>query len=260
MPQKVLNGLDLQSQKIISLADPTGTQDAATKNYVDNVARGLDWKPSVKALASANVASLSGTTTIDGIALSAGDRVLLIGQTTASQNGPWVVNAGAWTRPTDFNDGTSATSGAAFSVEQGTSFGDKVYMLTTDGAITVGTTSLAFSTLGGGTVYTGSNGVSVSGSAITGVAVASGGLTVGASGFQVDTSKVPFKYATNVPSGSTTATITHNLGTTDVIVQVYEIGTGNLVQCDVQAATTNTVVLTNAVTWAATTYRCVVHA
>lgn len=55
----------------------------------------------VQACATGNVA-LTGTQTIDGIALAAGDRVLLTGQTTASQNGPWVVAAGAWSRPTDF--------------------------------------------------------------------------------------------------------------------------------------------------------------
>ena len=35
MSYKVANGLNLQSQKIVSLADPTAAQDAATKQYVD---------------------------------------------------------------------------------------------------------------------------------------------------------------------------------------------------------------------------------
>lgn len=35
MPQKVLNGLDLEGQKIIDVQDPSSAQDAATKNYVD---------------------------------------------------------------------------------------------------------------------------------------------------------------------------------------------------------------------------------
>jgi hypothetical protein len=76
------------SQKITNLADPTTSTDAATKNYVDNVAQGLSTKQSVRALAASNIA-LTGTQTIDGVALSAGDTVLCIAQTTGSQ---WIVH------------------------------------------------------------------------------------------------------------------------------------------------------------------------
>src|SRR6201998_4323378 len=58
--------------KLINLLDPTTSTDAATKNYVDNVAQGLSTKTSVRALAAANI-TLSGTQTIDGVALAAGD-------------------------------------------------------------------------------------------------------------------------------------------------------------------------------------------
>ena len=46
---KVMNGLDLQSQKITNLADPSANTDATNKQYVDNVARGLYWKAPVRA-------------------------------------------------------------------------------------------------------------------------------------------------------------------------------------------------------------------
>ena len=49
MARKILNGLDLQSQKIINVASPSSSTDAANKNYVDNLVNGLSWKNAVRA-------------------------------------------------------------------------------------------------------------------------------------------------------------------------------------------------------------------
>ena len=67
------------NQKASGLADPTVGTDAATKQYVDNVAQGLDAKRSVKAATTTNI-TLSGTQTVDGVALIANDRVLVKNQ------------------------------------------------------------------------------------------------------------------------------------------------------------------------------------
>lgn len=64
---------------------------------------GLD---AAKAVATANVA-LTGLQVLDAYQTVAGDVVLLVGQTTGSQNGPWVVAAGAWTRPSWFASGST---------------------------------------------------------------------------------------------------------------------------------------------------------
>src|SRR5690606_4558952 len=87
--------IDVNNQRITDLGTPTSDADAATKAYVDTVAQGLDAKPSVRAVAVANVATRNGTgQTVDSVALSGvGMRVLLAGQSTASQNGIWVVQA-----------------------------------------------------------------------------------------------------------------------------------------------------------------------
>ncbi|AAU90976.1 putative prophage MuMc02, head decoration protein [Methylococcus capsulatus str. Bath] len=141
--------VSMNSQRITNLADPTGAQDAATKAYVDSVASGLDWKQSVRAATTANI-TLSGTQTVDGVALVAGDRVLVKNQTTASQNGVYVVAAGAWGRATDFDSNAEVTAGACMFVSEGTVNGDQTWVLTTNDAIALGTTSLTFAQMSGG--------------------------------------------------------------------------------------------------------------
>ncbi|HWO99763.1 MAG TPA: hypothetical protein VNL74_03965 [Methylococcus sp.] len=141
--------VSLNSQRITNLADPTAAQDAATKAYVDSVASGLDWKQSVRAATTANI-TLSGTQTIDGVAVVAGDRVLVKNQTTASQNGVYVVSAGAWSRASDFDANAEVTAGACMFVSEGTTNGNQTWVLTTDDPITVGTTALTFAQMSGG--------------------------------------------------------------------------------------------------------------
>lgn len=244
-------GLDLLLQKIINLGDPTAPTDATTKQYVDNLIRGLDWKQSVKAASTTNHA-LTGTQTVDGYAAVAGDRVLLKAQTNAAENGIWVVAAGAWSRPTDYNDSTAVTASAAVTVEQGTTNHDSVWILTTDGTITVDTTATAWSALGGGITYTAGNGILITGASIAAVAGTGGGLLVTSGGITVDRSVVPYKYAANVPSGSTSAALTHNLGTTDVIPAIYDISGAvpvlELIEAQITSANVVTLVFATAPT------------
>ena len=142
------NAVSMNSQKISSLADPTSAQDAATKAYVDAVKTGLDFKDSAKAATTANI-TLSGAQTIDGVGLTAGDRVLVKNQSTGSQNGIYVVASGSWTRATDFDANAEVTGGAFVFVEQGTVNGDSAWVLTNDGTATVGTTALTFTQFSG---------------------------------------------------------------------------------------------------------------
>src|SRR5438552_2550606 len=79
--------LDMATHKIVNLVDPTNPQDAATRAWVlANVAGGVVSSSSVKAATTTNI-TLSGTQTIDGVALSAGDTCLVKNQTTPSGNG-----------------------------------------------------------------------------------------------------------------------------------------------------------------------------
>ena len=264
MARKFLTPIDMTGQPIQNLGDGSGPADAVTKAQLDAIARGLDWKNSVKAATTANI-TLTGAQTVDGIALVAGDRALVKDQTTASANGIYTVATGAWTRAADFDDSTEVTAAAAIPVEQGTANGDAVFILATDGAITVGTTSLSFTRLGGaGVSYTaGANGgLTLSGSAFSILLDASSGLVLGAGGIKIDPSQfatlgIVRKYAVNVPT-STSAAITHNLGTLDVLVKVYEVSTGAEVECSVILTSANVVTLGFAVAPTTSQYRAVV--
>lgn len=133
--------LNMGSQRITSLADPTGPQDAATKAYVDATAQGLSVKGAVRASTTSNIA-LSGTFTVDGVALSVGDRVLVKGQTTASENGIYVVAAGAWSRALDADASAELRGGTFVFVQEGSTLADTGWVVSTDGAVTLGTTAI----------------------------------------------------------------------------------------------------------------------
>ena len=255
---KVMNGLDLQSQKVVNLADPSANTDAANKQYVDNVARGLMWKAPVRAASTTSVTTTAPGAPIDGVALAANDRVLLKDQATPAQNGLWVWNgaAVAMTRTVDADATGELAPGTAVSVTEGTVNGDKVWMITSDAAITVGTTSQTWGQLGGGTSYTAGNGIAIAANAISAVAAASGGVQVVAGGIQLDASIAARKFSANVGNGSATAiAVAHNLATQDVTVTVREVGSQAKVLVDWVATDVNTATLTFAVAPASNAFR-----
>jgi hypothetical protein len=144
-PTFITPTLGTASATSLALAgDPSTALQAATKQYVDNVATGLlDFKASVR-VATTAVITLSGTQTIDGVAVIAGDRVLVKDQGTASANGIYVAAAGAWSRAADADTSGEVTSGMYCYVEEGTTNGNAGFVLSTANPITLGTTSLTF--------------------------------------------------------------------------------------------------------------------
>lgn len=218
--------VSFNSQRITNLANPTAATDAATKGYVDAAVNGTDWKQSVRAATTANI-TLSGIQTIDGITLAAGDRVLVKDQSTGSQNGIYVAASGAWSRSTDADENAEVTAGLSVMVTEGTTYADTQWRLTTNDPIVVGTTTLVFSQIGAGTSYTQGTGISISGNTIA-----------------IDTAVVSRKYAATIGNGSATSiAVTHGLGTTDVIVQIFDIASGDTVECDVTRNSTSQVTL-----------------
>jgi hypothetical protein len=109
---------------VSGLREPTAASDAATKNYVDVSASGLQPKDNVVVLSPINVNLAAPGANLDGVAMAPGDRFAAFAQSTGTQTGlyEWNGAAVAATRTTDFALGTHQ-SGAYFGVDSGTSAG-----------------------------------------------------------------------------------------------------------------------------------------
>jgi hypothetical protein len=160
--------VDVANKRITSVAEPTQSSDAATKNYVDAVKTGLDVKDSVIVTTTGNLTATysngtsgvgatltnSGTQaaiTIDSRVLVVGERVLVKDQTTGLQNGFYkVTTVGTastnWvlTRTVDADEASEITPGAFTFVEEGTVGANNGYVCTNVGSITIGTTAITF--------------------------------------------------------------------------------------------------------------------
>ena len=143
-----LANVAMSGNRITGVATPVNDTDAANKEYVDAARAGLDPKDSVIAATTENI-TLSGEQTIDGISLLDGDRVLVKDQTDATQNGIYIVSATAWSRSSDADSAETITPALFTFVESGTNYANSGWVLTTDGAITVGTTPLNFTKFSG---------------------------------------------------------------------------------------------------------------
>ena len=183
--------VSFNSQRITSLLDPTAAQDAATKNYVDvslaGVATGMTLKGVARAAVTSNVTIASPGTTLDGLTAGSTEIFLLTGQSTGSENGPYIWNgaASAMTRALNWDTNAEAVKGSYWVITEG-SKADSFALLTTDTAVVVGTTATTFTF------------ISVAGAAIGRFTGTTGAITAGASG-----------------------TITHSLGSKDVAVSIY---------------------------------------
>jgi hypothetical protein len=188
--------VDVANKRITSVAEPTQSSDAATKNYVDAVKTGLDVKDSVIVTTTGNLTGTyangssgvgatltnSGTQaalTIDSRVLTVGDRVLVKDQTTALQNGFYkVTTVGTvstnWvlTRSTDADENSEITPGAFTFVEEGTVGGNNGYVCTNVGAITIGTTPITFVQFSGAGSVIAGDGLTKTGNTLNAVGTA----------------------------------------------------------------------------------------
>jgi len=172
------SAVSANSQKITNLATCTADGDAASKGYVDSVAEGLDVKQSCVVVATSNL-TLANTQTVDGVSLAANDRVLAAGQSTASQNGIYVVvDGGSWTRADDLPTGGDAAGAFTF-IEEGTVGSENGWSCTSDkGSAVVGTNNLAWSQFSGAGQITAGDGLDKSGNTMSLDLKSNGGLVI----------------------------------------------------------------------------------
>ena len=164
---------------------PTADTHFAIKSYVDGVAQGLDIKDSVKVATTANI-TLSGTQTIDGVAVSADERVLVKNQSTASQNGLYLCKASTWARTDDLAAGVDAAGMFTF-VEQGSTQADEGFVCSSDrGSAVVGTNNLAFTQFSGGGNLTAGDGLDKSGNEFSVDLKSNGGIVIESTEMAVD--------------------------------------------------------------------------
>ena len=111
----------------------------------------LDYKQATRVITVADVTLSSGApSVVDGVSLNAGDRVLVTGQSTGSQNGIYVVTVvgvgadGTWVRTNDANEDDEISGGMIIMVTEGSVYQDTQWKLTTNDPIELGVTSLTF--------------------------------------------------------------------------------------------------------------------
>jgi hypothetical protein len=116
---------DLAGKEVVANKSTSVSTDAASDTKypsvkaVANATRGNGYIGMVKAVETIQNRTLSGLQTVDFYSVLNGERVLLLGQDDQTQNGVWVVHAGAWTRPADFATGSVHPSGALIYVSEG---------------------------------------------------------------------------------------------------------------------------------------------
>lgn len=140
------NVIEFPSVPQIASGTPSAAADIANVSYVSTQIAALPFKSPCRVAATANTSVSSAAATIDSVSLTSGDRLLLTGQTAGAENGIWVFSAAAspLTRATDAASGTQVFPGMAVEVYAGTVNADTLWEISSDAAITVGTTSITF--------------------------------------------------------------------------------------------------------------------
>ena len=200
--------ISANSQKITNLATPTADGDAASKQYVDGVSQGLDVKDSCVAATTGNITistALNNGDTLDGVSLSTNDRVLVKDQSTASENGIYIVGSSP-ARADDLAAGADAAGMFTF-VEQGTVNADNGFVRTSNkGSAVVGTNNLSFAHFSGAGQFTAGDGLDKSANTLSVDLKSYGGIVIESTEMAVDLSASSITGTLAVSDGGTGAT------------------------------------------------------
>lgn len=114
-----------------------------TIDRIRGINSGIAIKAPCRVRTTANI-TLSGLQTIDGVALAADDRVLVMAQSTQSENGIYKASTGSWVREPDFDGNRDIVNGTLVYVTVGTLYAESLWAVSSANPITVGTTSITF--------------------------------------------------------------------------------------------------------------------
>jgi len=260
MAKKIFTDFDFQSvSKVINLPTPSASGDAVPKSYIDSLIEGLAWKDSCRVATQSNLNLSSPGATVDGVTMASQDRVLVRSQSTASENGIYVWNgsATAATRALDANTFAELEQ-AVTTVEEGTSAATTYRQDQING--TIGSSTISWVNFG-----TSAPAASETTAGIAELATQAE-VNTGTDDLRIVTplklatwSGRIKKFAVSIGDGSATSyTVTHNLGSLDVGVTVFQNSNGEEVITDVTHATTNTLTIVFATAPASNAYRVVV--
>lgn len=244
MAKLVANDLDFNNvSKILNLPAGTASGHPVTFEQMNSAIEGIAWKDSARVSTQANLNLASPGASIDGITMSAGDRVLVRAQTDPIENGLYIWNGAATPATRALDSSTFAElEGAVVTVEEGTSAGASFRQTQVNGI--VGTNDVVWTSFG---------------TAAPSASETTAGVAELATQAETDTGTddarivTPLKLkswslrvkglAQNVGDGAATQIdVTHNFNTRDVSVEIYRNGTPwDSIICDVERSDANTV-------------------
>jgi hypothetical protein len=248
--------VSFNSKKITTLADPVNAQDAVNLRTAQGLVQGLNAKASVKVATTVNI-TRSGEQTIDGQAVTTGQRVLVKNQDAPAQNGIFVVSSGSWARATDSDTWAELISAYVW-VELGTTNHDTGWYCNVNAGGTIDVTDVSFIQFSGAGEIVAGDALSKTGNQLDvevddqSIEVAddalrvkidpAGALTKTESGLGIvvdgegigisESDKLYLKahyanksYVATIEGNSSQITfeIEHSLGTRDVMVQIYDV-------------------------------------
>lgn len=153
--------LDAGTFTITNLGTPNNSTDAATKGYVDSVAEGLHVHASAAVATVGNI-NLSSVSSIDGVPLSNGMRVLVRAQSNAAENGIYVYDSGALSRALDYNSAGEVDAGDFVFVVGGDTYASTGWVQENN-IVNLGTDAISWTQFSGSGTYTAGNGLTLDG-------------------------------------------------------------------------------------------------
>jgi len=258
--------ISLNGYKITSAADGTASTDLINKGQLDAAIQGLTNKHTADYATTAALATntysngtsgvgatltgnSNGALSVDSASPAAGDTVLVKNETDKTHNGLYAVTqAGSGGTPYILTrvsemDTAAEFSGAMVAIRLGTANAGSLWLLTAGDPFVVGTTDAEFTHINSAVAFTAGDGIDITGTVITVKLASGGGLQFNGSG-EIEAIDVysDHKYAATIGDGSTQSfTITHNLGTRDITLAVYAVGSPYAhVWIEARSTTTNT--------------------